>query len=296
MFQKHVFSHKTVVVVAGPTASGKSAFALKEASQNSGIIINGDSQQLFQGLPVLTAQPSQEDLLQLPHHLYEVYPYNHQGHSVITWTEHAHTLIKEAHRKKMIPWIVGGTGFYLETFMKGMSPLPAFPPEDQESFRCTLKDVSTPLLYENLQKKDPVFSAKISFNDRQRILRGLFIFHATGRALSSFYAHAHDVPPYDFYRIYLAPSREQLLKSITRRWSQMKERGVLEEVQNFSARPSYHTSPLCKAIGFQEILLYIQGHISEETLQTLYFQKTCQYAKRQRCWFSHRFFPHCTIS
>ncbi len=284
------------MVVAGSTASGKSNFALHEAARHPSIIINGDSQQLFQGLSILTAQPSPEDRQHVPHHLYEMYPYNHHGHSVSTWVDSVHALIHHAHKKGITPWVVGGTGFYLETFMKGMSALPSFSTEEQDSFRHTLVEVATPVLYQDLQKKDPPFSAKISSNDRQRILRGLFIFHATGKPLSSFHENRQEPPPYDFYKILLTPSRENFLHSIKRRWHQMKEQGVMEEVRTFCAHPDYTVSPLCKAIGFREILQYLQGHISQDTLDTLYLQKTCQYAKRQRCWFSHRFLPHCAIS
>lgn len=291
--EKILETKKTVVIVAGPTASGKSAFALREAQNySSSIILNGDSQQLYAGLPILTALPSLEDHQTVPHYLYGHLGYNAPQTSVAEWRNAILPWIEEAHQKNRVPWIVGGTGFYLEGLLKGFSPIPFISPEAQEKLRHQWEHLPSLLLHGLLKEKDPVLHQKLSPGDRQRITRALVVQEVTGKPLSHWQTiPPSEVAPYTFYKILISPPKERLSKSIAARWKIMLQQGVIEEVKEFCTRPKYETSPLCHAIGFKEISAYLKGAISKEILDTVYLQKIHQYAKRQRCWFLNRFVP-----
>ncbi len=273
-----------VFIVAGPTASGKSNFAKKLAEEKNGVILNGDSLQVYHGLEILTAQPSVQEQQEIPHRLYGfLEPY--ETWSVGKWISLLIPEIEKILREGQTPIVVGGTGLYLKALSGGMSPLPTV----DSQIRKNLQTQSRPQdsLYVELQTVDPALAARIDPHDQQRTLRGLEVFYGTGKPLSFWQSQKPTPPPYEFQKILLMPSREELDLRIRARLEGMLEQGVLEEVSRALAL-SLSTTAL-KAIGLREFGAYLQGHSSLEKAKDLIFLHTRQYAKRQRTWFRHQF-------
>ena len=270
-----------VLLIGGPTASGKSALAFKKAKNTNGVIINGDSLQLYKGFEILTAQPTPEEQSEVPHQLYGFLDPS-QIFSVGKWLPLVTQEIERALREEKLPIVVGGTGLYLKTLMDGMSPIPSIPPE----VRKNIKD-NQPQNFEDLKKVDPSLAARISPQDRQRTIRGLEVFYGTGKPLSFWQTLPLSPPPYTFETVIFMPSKDELEKRMASRLKAMVDHGVIEEVAHLM------TLPLClnakKAIGFREFEAYITGDFSLEEALELTLIHTRQYAKRQLTWFRHQF-------
>jgi tRNA dimethylallyltransferase len=272
-----------VVVVAGPTASGKSLHAYQLAKEHGGVILNGDSLQVYSGLEILTAHPSVESTQSLPHRLYGVVKPS-ETFSVGQWLELVMAEIQKAHHVGKLPIVVGGTGFYLKALLEGVSPIPPSDPCVRQ--KLEEREESQHILYQELQTIDPALSARIDPFDRQRTLRGLEVFYGTGRPLSFWQSQKPLPPPYDFEKILLMPSKEELNERIERRLEDMFTQGVLDEVERLSS----HTlvEGVAKAIGFRELKAYLEGRCSLREAKDLTLIHTRQYAKRQRTWFRHQ--------
>lgn len=273
-----------VVICAGPTASGKSSYALKLAQEQGGVIINGDSLQVYRELEIITAQPSSEDQHILPHYLYECLdPW--ESCSAGYWLSLVLPLIQEAHEKGQLPIVVGGTGFYLKTLLEGVSPIP---PIDLDVRKMLLdRNEIQEILYKELQAIDPKWCSHVNPHDRQRTMRGLEVYYGTGKPLSFWQTQKPSLPPYDFEKILLLPEKETLLQNIKLRLEEMLKKEVLEEVAHALTLPLSDTAR--KAIGLREFGEYLKGNCSLEQAKELTFLHTCQYAKRQRTWFRNQF-------
>ena len=276
-----------VFIVAGPTASGKSAFAYRLAQEKNGVILNGDSLQLYRGLEILTAQPPAEAQKEVSHRLYGFLD-PCETCSVGKWLSLALIEIENIQKEGQVPIVVGGTGFYLKVLLEGISSLPSVNP----SFRQELQDQKRPQesLYAELQAVDPELAVRINARDRQRTLRGLEVFYGTGKPLSYWQSQKPKPFPYEFEKILLLPSKEDIHIRIKNRLETMLTNGVLEEVANVLTRPL--SSNAMKAIGLREFGSFLQGSCSLEEAKELVFFHTCQYAKRQRTWFRHQFKPN----
>lgn len=273
-----------VVICAGPTASGKSSYALKLAQEQGGVIINGDSLQVYRKLEILTAQPSQEDQVSVPHYLYGCLDPT-ESCSAGYWLSLVLPIIQQIHEKQQLPIVVGGTGFYLKTLLEGVSPVP---PIDHDVRKKLLeRNESQETLYKELETVDPVWSSHINSNDHQRTMRGLEVYYGTGKPLSFWQTQKPSPPPYDFEKILLLPDTEILNQNIKVRLEEMLEKGVLEEVAHALTLPLSETAG--KAIGLREFGAYLKGNCSLEQAKELTFLHTCQYAKRQRTWFRGQF-------
>lgn len=270
-----------ILLVAGLTASGKSAFALKLAQERNGAILNADSLQIYRGLEILTAHPSPEDQKKIPHHLYGFLELK-ETFSVGKWLEYALAEIQKIHEEGRLPIVVGGTGLYFKVLMRGISAIPSVDP-------AIRKNIEEPqeILYLELQRIDPLLAARISSVDRQRTLRGLEVFYGTGKTLSFWQSQKPVAPPFDFEKFSLLPSREDLYKRIETRIEMMIEQGVLEEVR--SALALNPSSNAIKAIGLREFGAYLEGKNTLEEAKQLVILHTRQYAKRQRTWFRYQF-------
>ena len=269
-----------VVIVAGPTASGKSALALKIARENGGIILNGDSLQVYRGLEILTAQP--KDYKTVPHHLYGILDLD-ETCSAGKWLSLVLPEIRKAHSEGKLPIVVGGTGLYLKALMEGLPSMPSSSPE----IRKQLQERPQEELYRELQKIDPDFASNVSVNDLQRTLRGLEVFHSSGKPLSVWQSEKPTPPHFEFEKILLMPPTEELNDRIASRIDQMLEQGVLEEVK--AALAKHPSVTAMKAIGLREFGAYIAGECTLEKAKKLTLFHTRQYAKRQRTWFRHQF-------
>lgn len=275
-----------VVIVAGLTASGKSAFAQELARERNGVILNGDSLQVYRGLEILTAQPSLEDQKDVPHHFYGFLSLQ-EAYSAGKWLSLILPAIETAHQEGRLPIVVGGTGLYLKALMEGFSPLPPV----TAALRQELQDQkrSQESLYAELQGIDPELAARINPHDQQRTLRGLEVFYSTGRSLSFWQSQKPSPLPYEFEKILLMPSKEDLQVRITHRLEEMLANNVLKEISSVLQQPL--SSNAQKAIGLREFGAFLKGQCSFEEAKKLTFFHTCQYAKRQRTWFRHQFKP-----
>jgi len=272
-----------VVVIAGPTASGKSAYALKFAQDNKGTILNGDSLQVYRGLEILTAQPSFEDQQQIPHHLYGFLD-PHETCSAWKWRSLLIPDIEKAHKEGLIPVVVGGTGLYLKALLEGLSPVPSVEP----SIRKDLESQDQAQLYAKLGEVDADSAHRIKPQDRQRTLRALEVFYGTGKPLSLWLKKKPTPLPYHFEKILLMPSKEELEIRIKHRLDEMFQNPrLLEEVKTILAcSPSPNA---LKAIGLREIDSFLKGECSLDEAKSMTLIHTLQYAKRQRTWFRHQF-------
>lgn len=273
-----------VVVIGGPTGSGKSALAYQLAKEKNGIVLNGDSLQVYAGLEILTDQPSLQAQRAIPHRLYGFVDPT-ENFSVGLWLSFILKEIEECLQLGRLPIVVGGTGLYLRTLLQGITPIPALPPHIRQELEE--RHSTQEALYHDLQAVDEVWSTRIHPHDRQRTLRGLEVFYGTGIPLSAWQTKKPEPLPYDFESILVMPSKEDLRTKIAGRIEKMVEKGVLEEIAAILPLPPSPTA--MKAIGLREFGAFLEGQCSLEEAKKLTFIHTCQYAKRQRTWFRHQF-------
>lgn len=280
-----------VVCIAGATASGKSALASRIAQAYRGIIINGDSRQVYQGLPLLTAQPSLEDLAQVPHELYQYIPNVTPGINVTTWARNACERIVKAHAQGQLPIVVGGTGFYLKTLEEGLSFIPEVPRMTETVFQEQYGEQSA---YTVLQRVDPVCALGIAPENQQRILRALSVYYHTGKPLSHWWSFEKIplLPKVQWINLYCDGDKIILKKRIGMRFHALCAQGLLEEVTAFSTEED---TPLNRSIGLNLLQQYLAGTLSWEETEERFCIETWQYAKAQRTWFKRYFNPLCVV-
>jgi tRNA dimethylallyltransferase len=278
------------LILAGPTASGKSAFALALTEHLKGHIINADSIQLYAGLPILTAQPSGAEKARAPHHLYEVLPSSAPVISATHWLSLADEAITQVQTQKGFPILVGGAGFYFYTLLNGLSPVPSVP----FSIREKLEMQSTSQLFEQLKKIDPTLAHRLMPQDKQRIVRALSVYQATGTPLSLWQQKPRLKSRFQFQTILLSPPKGWLDEQIERRLEQMLLSGALDEVDALQRRLTTEElmqAGVTRALGFHEIVAYLKGELSQAGMREKIFFKTRRYAKRQATWFRHQIKP-----
>jgi len=265
---------KEVLIVAGPTASGKSGLALIEAEKKGGTVINADSLQIYDVLPILTAQPSSADKARAPHKLYGVLKQDDPC-SAARWRDMALAEI----RKAEYPIVTGGTGFYIKTLIEGISPIPDIAPEYREAAIVTQKEIGNAGLHALL---DPATAARLDPHNTQRLVRAYEVQLATGKGIAHFQdlpreGVAHDLR---FTVAVLLPPRGVLHAAIETRFRAMLQGGALEEVRAFSGAS--------KALGLAELRAHLAGQITLEEASSRAILATRHYAKRQETWFRHQ--------
>ena len=286
-------SSPVIHVIVGPTASGKSAHALALAETHNGVIINADSMQIYDGLPILTAQPSDQDTAQRPHYLYGTLHPN-DACSAGTWRNMAVRTIETVLDQGQTPIIVGGTGLYIRALLEGLSPMPAVPDAIRADATQLQKTLGSPAFHAALQTIDPVMAQRLHPNDSSRLIRAYEIFKATGKSLAEWQAISPTAPPghwqFDIHRI--IPERDELHRRCDERFVSMLEQGALEEVEDFSSRIERGEisadAPLTKALGFQPVRDYLKGIIPKNEAIARSQAETRQYAKRQITWFRNQ--------
>lgn len=285
-----------VILVAGPTASGKSQLAVELAQLVNGCVINADSMQLFKELPILSAQPPQALQATIPHDLYGLVT-GAEPTSVGIWLVHALEAIDAARNRGQIPILVGGTGLYFESLREGLSQVPAVPELVKDELRQELEEKGLPLLYQQLQSQDPRTAKRLQATDTQRILRALAVVRTTGVPLSQWQGNKSAPTEHlRFFALLVDPSRESLKNRIRSRTAQMFESGAIREVQQLLAHNYSALSPVHKAIGVAPIQAYLAGEISREEALEKTIIASQQYAKRQQTWFRHRFKPDAVLA
>jgi tRNA dimethylallyltransferase len=293
----------SVLVTAGPTGSGKSAFCLEGALQDNGEIINGDSLQLYKGLPILTACPPSDHKGFIPHHLYEILDGNNEAFSAADWCRQAQSSIQDILSRGKRPWVVGGTGFYLKALMEGLSPIPLISLEEKKywfekkglSFPLRTHDLAPETLQamkRDLTDKDPLTAARI--HDVHRLVYALMIQDFTGKPLSFWQQQPKAPCPFLFFKILIWPSLTDVLCRVSQRFDSMKSLNVLKEIAEFSQKAHPH-NPLWHAIGARTLHQWNQELVSLKECEKAYLQEIRQYIKRQRTWFRHQFQPHLII-
>lgn len=284
--------HK-IYVVCGPTASGKSAFAMDIARQNNGVIINCDSLQIYDGLPILSAQPSEEDRAEIPHRLYATLHPNDVC-SAGNWSEIAQPIIEETIEAGKTPVICGGTGLYIRALIDGLSPMPDIPDEVRTRVVAHHEDVGAEAFYAELKRRDPEMAARFHINHKARIIRAMEVIEATGKSLADWQKLPRTPPPsnWDFEIQKVIPARETLYKRCNDRFIHMFENGALDDVKTFDDRlKSGEVNdgvPLCKALGFKHLRAYLNNEMPKQDAITASQTDTRHYAKRQTTWFRNQ--------
>jgi len=277
---------RPVWILAGPTASGKSALAMKIAKESDGVIINADSMQVYREIPILAAQPDLADQAELPHRLYGFQPIS-QSYSSAEWAQQAVVTIKKTQNEGKQPILVGGSGLYLRALTEGFSPMPAIPPAVRKHV-TDLYDILGPnSFHAMLLKIDPATAERLHPTDRQRCIRAREVYEVSGEPLSAWQARDKQTPAGDltFRSCVILPDRDMLHQHINTRFVQMVDRGALDE-----ARAVYdmHLPPTLtgmQALGLMALMEYLENHISLEEAIMRGQTQTRQYAKRQFTWF-----------
>jgi tRNA dimethylallyltransferase len=276
------------VLIAGPTASGKSALGIKLAQALNGVVINADSMQVYRDLRVITARPTPDEEAQAPHRLY--------GHvdaavnfSVGRYMADAVALLNEIEGKKL-PIFVGGTGLYFKALTEGLSDMPAVPDVVRDEVRRESEGLETPELHRLLEERDPETARTLRPSDRLRIQRALEIFAATGQPLVSFHGSRQPGPLNGkrLIKLFLAPERDELRRRIDNRFLAMMEQGALDEVRALGERNLDPMLPAMRAHGVPGLLAHLRGEISLDEAIAKGQGDTRRYAKRQFTWFRHQ--------
>jgi tRNA dimethylallyltransferase len=280
-----------VWLIAGPTASGKSALALRWAETTGAEIINADSMQLYADLRVLTARPSPEEELRARHHLYGVADAA-ETWSVGAWLRAATKALAEIAAQGRPAIVVGGTGLYFSALTQGLAEVPAIPDDVRVDVRERLDRLGEDAFRQALAQADPRAAARIAAGDRQRLSRAMEVASATGRSLTDWQASTTPLLAPDAYQsLVLDPPRETLYARCDARLGAMAADGGLEEVRALMARRLDPELPAMKALGVREFARYLTGELTLDEALSLARQETRRYAKRQSTWFRNQT-PH----
>ncbi len=277
------------VLIAGPTASGKSALALELAQRTGGVVINADSMQVYRDLRVLTARPTLEEEARAPHRLY--------GHvdaavnfSAGSWVADATEVLAELRAQNRLPIFTGGSGLYFKALTRGLSAVPPISAEIRDAVRTLLERDGVEALHAELARCDPASAERLKPRDRSRIARALEVIEATSRSLTDW--HRDGLPPLlpadTFRALFLEPDRDALYARIDARFDAMLQAGALEEVGALAARKLDSQLPAMKAHGVPALIRHLQGEISLEEAAEIGRADTRHYAKRQFTWFRHQ--------
>ena len=277
------------VLIAGPTASGKSALAFELAERIGGVIVNTDSMQVYRDLRILTARPTAAEEAAVPHRLY--------GHvdavinySAGAWVADAAKVIEEARALSRVPIFVGGTGLYFKALTRGLSAVPAIAPDIRESIRTRLERDGVETLHAELARRDPLSAERVRPRDRTRIARALEVVEMTGRSLTDWHREGLPplLPPGSFSALFLNPEREALYARIDARFDAMLKQGALDEVTRLAARNLDPLLPAVKAHGVPPLMRHLKGEITLADAAVIGRADTRHYAKRQFTWFRHQ--------
>ena len=277
------------ILIAGPTASGKSALALAIAARTGGLVINADAMQVYRELKVLTARPSSEEEARAEHRLYG-HVAGAQAYSVARWLADLAPVLVEAAESGRPAIIVGGTGLYFEALTRGLAMVPEIPDVVREKIRQQAACLGPVGLHARLAARDPASAARLRDSDPQRLMRALEVFEATGRSLTEWQAEPPPPPllPDPVVRIVIAPDRAWLHERIAERFAAMMAAGGVEEAADFAALGLDPTLPAMRAIGVAPLARAARGEVALEEAVRRAVVDTRRYAKRQETWFRNR--------
>jgi tRNA dimethylallyltransferase len=272
------------ILIFGPTASGKSALALRLARQLGGMVINADSMQVYHELRILTARPGQEEERAVPHALYG-FASGAEPYSAGRYAADAARALSEARARGLRAIFVGGTGLYFKTLTEGLSPIPPVAEEVREQWRGRALAAGPGELHAELVRRDPEMAKRLASGDTQRIVRALEVIGSTGVSLAVWQQHPRE-PVLDeaVARIIVAPEREQLYRRIDRRFEAMMAAGALDEASRLAALKLDPALPIMGALGVRPLLRHLQGELSRSEAIAAAQTESRQYAKRQLTW------------
>ena len=274
------------LIVAGPTASGKSALALELAERCRGTIINADAMQVYRELRVLTARPTVEDEARVPHALYGIRPAAQPG-SVAWWRETALTAMDAARLSGRLPILTGGSGMYFASLTEGLASIPDPGSAARTEARSLLKQIGPAALHARLAEHDLLTAARLRPTDAQRVARAWEVWRGTGTGLATWQATKADPAPWRFAAILLDPPRDELRAAIRHRLAAMLDHGVLNEVRALMAMELDPSLPVMRAHGVAELGSHLRGEISLDEASCRIVLATGQYSRRQATWFRH---------
>jgi tRNA dimethylallyltransferase len=278
-------SKPPLALIAGPTASGKSALALALAEATAGVIVNADSAQVYRGIPVLSAAPTAGELKRAEHRLYGFLDATEPS-SAADWAQAAKREVADIHASGRLPILVGGTGLYIRTLLYGIAPVPAIDPD----VRRQVREASVEANRAKLAELDPEAAHRLEPGDTARIARALEVIWSTGKPLTQWQLQreggiAEDV---ELRPLVLLPPRDWLYARCDERFATMMENGAIEEVEGLMAGDFDPDLPIMRAIGVPEIIAYLHGELAREDAVAAGQQATRRYAKRQYTWFAHQ--------
>ena len=273
-----------IILISGPTASGKSSFAIKVAKKITGEIINADSMQVYKQLNILTARPKKKDQNNIKHHLYGFQSVT-KKFSTGTWLKLVKSKIEEIKKRNKVPILVGGTGLYFKSITEGLVKMPNIPLRFRNKVRLLQKRLGQKKFYQNLIKIDPLAINQINPNDVQRSIRAFEIKKFTKKSITQWFKKTKILfDPTSFIKIYIDFPREELVNRIKKRIDQMFNEGAILEVRKFNKLKVKKDNSSKKVIGIKEIGRLLNGEINLVEAKERIFIKTRQYAKRQTTW------------
>jgi len=273
-----------IILIAGPTASGKSKFAIQLAKKINGEIINADSMQVYKELKILTARPNKIDQKKIKHHLYGIKSVKNDF-STGAWLKLVYKKIKEIRKKNKIPILVGGTGLYFKSLIDGLVKIPNIPKKFRNSIRSLQNILGQKKFYNKLLKLDPKIKNYVKKNDTQRSIRAFEIKKYTKLSIIDWFQKTKKIFDEDeFVKIYIDIPREKLLRRISERINQMFKEKVINEVIRFNNLKLKKDKSTNKVIGIEEITSYMKGLYSIDEIKDKILIKTRQYPKRQTTW------------
>ena len=273
-----------IILISGPTASGKSNFAVKIAKKINGEIINADSMQVYKRLKILTARPNNKNKQNIKHHLYGVIDLD-KKFSTGEWLKATIKKIKEIKKIKKVPILVGGTGLYFQSLINGLVEIPEIPVKFRNRIRAIHKKEGQKKFYKKLLKIDPKIKGKFDQNDSQRTIRAFEIKSFTKVSMYDWFNKTtSEFRDSDFLKLYLSVDREELIKRINKRTLVMMKEGAIKEVKKFISLKIKKEQSVNKVIGIDELTQYLENKIDLDEAVELILIKTRQYAKRQATW------------
>lgn len=277
-------TNRPVIIIAGPTACGKTSLSLMLANRLGAEIISADSRQIYRGLDIGTAKPEPRELSTIKHHLLDVLEPN-QPYSAAAFVCRAREVMSQLDRQGIPYVIVGGSGLYLKALIEGLSPIPPADPAIRQELSDLAQQKGVPALHQMLDRVDPLAASRIKQNDRDRLVRALEVYRLSGIPLSQWQRGKRE-KDHRAYQLYvLNRTRPDLYGRIERRVDQMIARGLLQETRELLERGLSAQSPGLRTVGYREAMEFVEGRISREEAVRLIKQNTRRYAKRQLTWF-----------
>lgn len=275
------------ILIAGPTASGKSALAMKLARERGGVIVNADSMQVYDELRILSARPTEEETAQLPHRLYGYVPMR-DGYSVGRFVREAEAVLADLAGQGLVPIFVGGTGLYMKALLEGLSPIPAIAPAIRDHWRSEADRLGASKLHRKLADMDPGTAARLSPTDPQRIVRALEVFEATGRPLWEWQQEPGRplLKEADIERIVVLPDRATLHARSDARFDRMMDAGALDEARAIAELDLDPALPGMRALGLRPLMAHLAGTLMLDDAVEEAKAETRRYIKRQTTWIA----------